>query len=967
MATVNKNFKVKHGLVVEGTTGTINGEDILTKSEADINYIIDQVGGSGTSENTPDTLVLRDENGNFDAGTVTVNRLNIGSVGYIEDDGSIEIVNTDDDDITIRADDVRIQAYDDVVLTAGYSEDAGGDVVLETNGGKIRLESDDIFVGTDSDFPDSDRVATRGYVDDAIGNIDLTYTTDDVTEGTNLYYTDTRAREAVSAGDGLDYNSTSGVFSADLGNGLQIDGTGQIEIDNNVVATQTDLSTDIATHSDATSGVHGVTGDVVGTVDAQTLTNKTIGSGTTLSANLDADGFTVTGLPTPSDASDAATKGYVDAVAEGLHVHASVAAATTGNITLAPAPASVDNVTLASGMRVLVKSQTAPAENGIYEFDGTDLVRAEDYDTAGEVQAGDFVFVSGGDTYPATGWVQENPVTTLGTDPIVWDQFSGAGEYTAGNGLTLNGTEFAIDTTVTATKTYVDEEIDAHTELTTAHGVAGDIVGTSDTQTLTNKTLGSGTVLGADLDGTNTYKVVNLVDPTSNQDAATKKYVDDEIASVSGTVDNLTTNDVTEADNLYFTDIRAKGSAADLIVNAIKTNITITGNEDGLTITAENGVADSTTDDLAEGMNSLYFTATRATDAVAENLGTGIVYSSQGAGNVFHIDETFLASEITDGARSSVGVLYGGTPMTYDQANGIFDISLSSDNSLSVDGSNGLKVNRDTVDSWYDAAGAAATAQEAAEDYADGLATNYDPAGSASTAETNANSYTNSLIGDGTVDGTSGNTVTDRIASAVSNLVDSAPATLDTLNELAAALQDNPDIISDLQDIAAGKQDTLTAGDNIDITGATISVTGLDTDDVSEGTNLYFTDARAVDALEAVVPNFTEVDINSVATQVAATGSITASTANTVYSFAKADYRSAKFLVKVASGTHTEISEVLLTLDTSDNVAITEYAIVGTNGTLSVISAEVSGANVNLLVNPTNNSTATVMGTLLAQ
>jgi hypothetical protein len=183
---------------------------------------------------------------------------------------------------------------------------------------------------------------------------------------------------------------------------------------------------------------------------------------------------------------------------------------------------------------------------------------------------------------------------------------------------------------------------------------------------------------------------------------------------------------------------------------------------------------------------------------------------------------------------------------------------------------------------------------------------------------------------------------------------------------LAEALQDNPDVISDLQDLAAGKQDTLTAGANIDITGATISVTGLDTDDVSEGTNLYFTDARAVDALEAVVPNFTEVDINSVATQVAATGPATAATATTVYSFAKADYRSAKFLVKVAYSTHTEISEVLLTLDTSDNIAITEYAIVGTNGSLSTVSAEVSGANVNLLVTPANTSTVTVMGTLLA-
>ena len=71
MATVNKNFKIKHGLVVEGTSGTINGEDILTKKQDDIDFIIDQVGGSGVSENTPETLVLRDENGDFAAGTIT--------------------------------------------------------------------------------------------------------------------------------------------------------------------------------------------------------------------------------------------------------------------------------------------------------------------------------------------------------------------------------------------------------------------------------------------------------------------------------------------------------------------------------------------------------------------------------------------------------------------------------------------------------------------------------------------------------------------------------------------------------------------------------------------------------------------------------------------------------------------------------------------------------------------------------
>jgi hypothetical protein len=139
------------------------------------------------------------------------------------------------------------------------------------------------------------------------------------------------------------------------------------------------------------------------------------------------------------------------------------------------------------------------------------------------------------------------------------------------------------------------------------------------------------------------------------------------------------------------------------------------------------------------------------------------------------------------------------------------------------------------------------------------------------------------------------------------------------------------------------------------------------TTDLAEGTNLYFTDARAVSALEAVVPNFTEIDINEIATQVAASSTGDATQQVVAYSFATADYRSAKFLVKVAYGTHTEVSEVLLTLDTSDNIAITEYAIVGTNGSAAAVSADVSGGNVRLLVTPTSNgSTIKVMGTLLA-
>ena len=145
-------------------------------------------------------------------------------------------------------------------------------------------------------------------------------------------------------------------------------------------------------------------------------------------------------------------------------------------------------------------------------------------------------------------------------------------------------------------------------------------------------------------------------------------------------------------------------------------------------------------------------------------------------------------------------------------------------------------------------------------------------------------------------------------------------------------------------------------------------VADSDTDDLVEGTtNLYFTDARAVSALEAVTPDFPAVEIASIAKQVAAEASVATASTSTAVSWAKASYRSAEFLVKIANGTHTEVSKVILTLDTSDNVAITEYAMVGTNGSLGSVSADVSGDDVRLRVTTVNNTSVVgVVGTLLA-
>ena len=161
----------------------------------------------------------------------------------------------------------------------------------------------------------------------------------------------------------------------------------------------------------------------------------------------------ITSLADPTADQDAATKAYVDAATAGLNVHASVKAATTANITLASAVENgdtLDGVTLATGDRILIKNQTTKADNGVYVVAASGApARAADYNTTPEVDAGDFIFVESGTVNGKTGWIQTNTIATIGTSDIEFTQFSGAGTYAAGTGLTLTGNTFSINTETT--------------------------------------------------------------------------------------------------------------------------------------------------------------------------------------------------------------------------------------------------------------------------------------------------------------------------------------------------------------------------------------------------------------------------------------------------------------------------------------------------------------------------------------
>jgi hypothetical protein len=173
----------------------------------------------------------------------------------------------------------------------------------------------------------------------------------------------------------------------------------------------------------------------------------------TTTADFSMNGFKITNLADPTNDQDAATKYYVDTVAQGLDVKASVLVATTANITLSGAQ-TIDGVSVVAGDRVLVKNQTAQADNGIYVAATGAWARSADANTWDELVSA-YTFVESGSTYADTGWVCTiNKGGTLGTTPITWSQFSGAGTYLAGTGLTLTGNTFSITNTAVTAASY---------------------------------------------------------------------------------------------------------------------------------------------------------------------------------------------------------------------------------------------------------------------------------------------------------------------------------------------------------------------------------------------------------------------------------------------------------------------------------------------------------------------------------
>ena len=597
MATVNKDFKLKNGLIVEGANATVNGNQVLTGNASD-QYIIDLIGGETlvTSVNSTQLEVVNGE-------------LSVKS-GVFDAAGAADTAENNANDYTDAA-------IADEVTRANGAYDASG----------AAASAESAAIAAAQDYTDAevaDEVTNRN---NAISNA-LTTAED---------YADTAAGNAQSAAILSSNGYTDSAISSEVtrSNGYADEVSGNaLDSANNYTDGEitTALTTAQGYANTAESNANSYTDGEISTLD--TLAQ---GYANTAEANANA---------------------YTDNAVSGLAWKQSVNLLATSNVTVASSVVGLvidghDALTTSdTGYRLLLTGQSTDSENGIWETfagDGTLYIRrAPDADAYTEL-VGAAVYVMEGTQFGSTSWVQGNHYLSTFAGQA-WTQFSGQGSVTAGSGITVDGLEVSVNRTTVDTwydalgaadtaeanaNDYTDGEIT--TALTTAQGYAttaqGNAEDYADSLAVNYDAAGSAataqgnaedyadSVIATEVTNRNNAIATAKSEAISAAETYTDGLIADEIIDRNNAIDNainaLDTDDIEEGTtNFYFTDFRAKSAAAQLLTQAELVNITIDGTANGLVITAENGVADSTTDDLNEGEVNLYFTTQRALDAV---------------------------------------------------------------------------------------------------------------------------------------------------------------------------------------------------------------------------------------------------------------------------------------------------------------------------------------------------------------
>ena len=419
-------------------------------------YFTDIIDGA-TNANTASKLVKRDGSGNFSAGTITANLTGNASTA------STAAAWTTGRTITIDGD----------VDGSASGVDGSGDVTITT-----ALDATGVSAGSygSSTAIPNITVDAKGRITAAsTSSITTSFT---LTDGSNSETIAGGNTLTVTAGEGIDAvvgstdtltisaedatSSNKGIAS--FGGDFSVS-SGAVSLASNSITIGSDAVALGATRTD----INGLTSlDVDNlTLDANAITSTDSNGNIELSPN----GTGTVVVPASYEAragfssQSLVNKAYVDSVTSGLSVKTPVKVATTGNLNAtynngagtltanSNFALSVDGVTVSVNDRILVKDQSTAAQNGFYKVTATGsgsaafvLTRTPDADAASELVAGAFAFVEEGTANADNGYVlSTDGAVTLGTTAINFEQFSGAGQISAGDGLSKTGNALSLN------------------------------------------------------------------------------------------------------------------------------------------------------------------------------------------------------------------------------------------------------------------------------------------------------------------------------------------------------------------------------------------------------------------------------------------------------------------------------------------------------------------------------------------
>ncbi len=546
------------------------------------------------------------------------------------------------------------------------------------------------------------------------------------------------------------------------------------------------LNTDFDGHLGTTTNVHGIadvsllaTKSYVDTAESDAIAAAATAADTKISSH-NSDTTSVHGI---ANTADLATQSYVaDGIAQEVLDRNS--AISTHNDDTTNVHGIANTASLATQSYVDTEISTAIGDE---VSDRDDAISAHNSDTTnvhGITDTAALAFLTDVSGAISTEVTDRNSAIENAIADEVLDRDSA---ISAHNDDTLNVHGIA-DTAALATRSYVDTELsDAIAAEVSARDIA---ISTHNDET------------------------INVHGIADTQDLATQDYVLDQIAASTVNQSALAgTGLAWDGDNDQFIidgTVATKTYAAELLTGANKTNIVITGDQNGLVITAENGVADSTTSDLLEGTN-LYFTNERAQDAVGLNVGLGLTYTDS-TGEI-KVNTSEIQARVANVSDEEIGHLNGVTSSVQTQIDSKAPLANPTFTGT-VSGINSAMVGLGNVNNTSDANKPVSTAQQTALNLKADLAS---PA----------------LTGVPTAPTASAGTSTTQVATtafvsgAVSDLVASAPGALNTLNELAVALGNDENFSTSVANSIATKAPIESPTFTGTVSGVTKSMVGL--------------------------------------------------------------------------------------------------------------------------------------------